>query len=45
LLAAKDAIVLDTTTLDAEAAFRAALAIVRGCAAPDAASIAGRGFQ
>jgi cytidylate kinase len=45
LLAAKDAIVLDTTTLDAEAAFRAALAIVRGCAAPDAASIAGRGLQ
>jgi cytidylate kinase len=45
LLAAKDAIVLDTTTLDAEAAFRAALAIVMGCAAPDAASIAGRGFQ
>lgn len=33
LMAAKDAIVLDTTTLDAEAAFRAALAIVTGCAA------------
>jgi cytidylate kinase len=32
LLAAKDAIVLDTTTLDAEAAFQAALAIVMGCA-------------
>jgi CMP/dCMP kinase len=33
LMAAKDAIVLDTTTLDAEAAFQAALAIVMGCAA------------
>jgi cytidylate kinase len=33
LMAAKDAIVLDTTTLDAEAAFEAALAIVMGCAA------------
>ena len=32
LMAAKDAIVLDTTTLDAEAAFKAALAIVMGCA-------------
>jgi cytidylate kinase len=32
LMAAKDAIVLDTTTLDAEAAFQAALAIVMGCA-------------
>ena len=32
LMAAKDAIVLDTTTLDVEAAFRAALAIVMGCA-------------
>jgi CMP/dCMP kinase len=32
LMAAKDAIVLDTTTLDAEAAFKAALAIVTGCA-------------
>ena len=32
LIAAKDAILLDTTTLDAEAAFRAALAIVIGCA-------------
>jgi CMP/dCMP kinase len=31
LLAAADAIVLDTTTLDAEAAFQAALAIVMGC--------------
>jgi CMP/dCMP kinase len=30
LMAAKDAIVLDTTTLDAEAAFQAALAIVMG---------------
>ncbi len=30
LMAAKDAIVLDTTTLDAEAAFKAALAIVMG---------------
>jgi CMP/dCMP kinase len=33
LMAAKDAIVLDTTTLDAEAAFQAALAIVMECAA------------
>jgi CMP/dCMP kinase len=33
LLAAKDAIVLDTTTLGAEAAFQAALAIVMGCGA------------
>jgi CMP/dCMP kinase len=33
LMAAKDAIVLDTTTLDAEAAFQAALAIVMDCAA------------
>jgi cytidylate kinase len=33
LMAAKDAIVLDTTTLDAEAAFKAALAIVMGCTA------------
>jgi CMP/dCMP kinase len=32
LMAAKDAIVLDTTTLDVEAAFKAALAIVMGCA-------------
>jgi len=32
LMAAKDAIVLDTTTLDAEAAFKAAVAIVMGCA-------------
>jgi len=32
LMAAKDAIVLDTTTLDAEAAFKAALAIVMRCA-------------
>ena len=32
-MAAKDAIVLDTTTLDAEAAFQAALAIVMGCSA------------
>jgi cytidylate kinase len=31
LLPAADAIVLDTTTLDAEAAFKAALAIVIGC--------------
>ena len=43
LLAAKDAIVLDTTTLDAEAAFQAALAIVMGCAARSAAGVAGRG--
>jgi cytidylate kinase len=35
LMAAKDAIVLDTTTLDAEAAFQAALAIVMGCADAD----------
>jgi CMP/dCMP kinase len=33
LMAAKDAIVLDTTTLDVEAAFKAALAIVMRCAA------------
>jgi CMP/dCMP kinase len=33
LMAAKDAVVLDTTTLDAGAAFQAALAIVMGCAA------------
>jgi cytidylate kinase len=32
LMAAKDAIVLDTTALDVEAAFKAALAIVMGCA-------------
>jgi CMP/dCMP kinase len=32
LMAAKDATVLDTTTLDAEAAFKAALAIVSRCA-------------
>jgi CMP/dCMP kinase len=32
LMAAKDAIVLDTTALDVEAAFEAALAIVVGCA-------------
>jgi cytidylate kinase len=38
LMAAKDAIVLDTTTLDAEAAFKAALAIVMGCAARSPAS-------
>ena len=43
LMAAKDAIVLDTTTLDAEAAFQAALAIVMGCAARSAAGVAGRG--
>jgi CMP/dCMP kinase len=43
LVAAKDAIVLDTTTLDAEAAFKAALAIVVRCAARSAASVAGRG--
>jgi CMP/dCMP kinase len=41
LMAAKDAIVLDTTTLDAEAAFQAALAIVMGCA-PRRASAAGQ---
>ncbi|MGA7384964.1 MAG: (d)CMP kinase [Methylocella sp.] len=33
LMAAKDAIVLDTTALDIEAAFQAALAIAMGCAA------------
>ena len=33
LMAAADAIVLDTTTLDAGAAFQAALAIVMGCSA------------
>jgi cytidylate kinase len=33
LMAAKDAIILDTTMLDAEAAFKAALAIVNRCAA------------
>ncbi|MGB7965288.1 MAG: (d)CMP kinase, partial [Methylocella sp.] len=33
LMAAKDAILLDTTALDADAAFQAALAIVMGCAA------------
>jgi CMP/dCMP kinase len=38
LMAANDAIVLDTTTLDAEAAFQAALAIVMGCAARSTAS-------
>jgi len=43
LMAAEDAIALDTTTLDAEAAFKAALAIVMGCAARSAASVAGRG--
>ncbi len=36
LMAAKDAIVLDTTTLDAEAAFKAALAIVMRCAGKQA---------
>ncbi len=41
LMAAKDAIVLDTTTLDAEAAFQAALAIVTGCA-PRPAAAAGQ---
>ena len=41
LMAAKDAIVLDTTTLDAEAAFKAALAIVMGSAARSGAG--GRG--
>jgi cytidylate kinase len=41
LMAAKDAIVLDTTTLDAEAAFQAALAIVMG-RAPRRASAAGQ---
>ncbi len=43
LMAAKDAIVLDTTTLDAEAAFQTALAIVMGCAARSATSVAGSG--
>jgi CMP/dCMP kinase len=42
LMVAKDAIVLDTTPLDAEAAFKAALALVMGCAAGSAA-VAGRG--
>jgi cytidylate kinase len=42
LMAAKDAIVLDTTTLDAEAAFKAALAIVMGCAPLRAAAGAGQ---
>jgi cytidylate kinase len=42
LMAAKDAIVLDTTTLDAEAAFQAALAIVMGCAPRRAAAGAGQ---
>jgi cytidylate kinase len=41
LMAAKDAIVLDTTTLDAQAAFQAALAIVMG-RAPRRASAAGQ---
>jgi hypothetical protein len=40
-MAATDAIVLDTTTLDAEAAFQAALAIVMG-RAPRRASAAGQ---
>ena len=43
LMAAKDAIVLDTTTLDVEATFKAALAIVMDCADRSAAIIAGRG--
>ncbi|MGH6794706.1 MAG: (d)CMP kinase [Methylocella sp.] len=41
LMAAKDAILLDTTTLDVEAAFQAALAIVMGSTARNAAG--GRG--
>jgi len=41
LMAARDAILLDTTTLDAEAAFKAALAIVMASAARRAAD--GRG--
>ncbi len=41
LLAAKDAIVLDTTTLGIEAAFKAALAIVMGCG-PRRAAAAGQ---
>ena len=41
-MAAKDAIVLDTTTLDAEAAFQAAFAIVMGCAPRRAAAGAGQ---
>ena len=45
LMAANDAIVLDTTTLGAEAAFQAALAIVMGCASRRAARVAERGFQ
>ena len=39
LMAAKDAIVLDTTTLDAAAAFQAALAIVMGSSAWSAAGV------
>ena len=34
---------LDTTTLDVEAAFEAALAIVMGCGARSAAGVDGRG--
>jgi len=41
LMAAKDAIVLDTTTLDVEAVFKAALAIVMRCAARSTAGVAG----
>ncbi len=44
LMAAKDAILLDTTTLDSEAAFQAALAIVMG-RAPQRAFRAGAGQQ
>jgi CMP/dCMP kinase len=43
LMAAKDAIVLDTTTLDAEAAFQAALAIVMGCVSRRASAAGQRG--
>jgi cytidylate kinase len=42
LMAAADAIVLDTTTLDVEAVFKAALAIVMRCAARSTAGVAGR---
>jgi cytidylate kinase len=43
LMAAGDAIVLDTTTLDVEAAFKAALAIVMRCAPRTTVGVARRG--
>jgi cytidylate kinase len=43
LMAAKGAIVLDTTALDAEAAFQAALAIVMGCAPRRASAVGQQG--